>query len=140
MPALHRDGARWLCKPRITTSRGRLIWRRDDWSLAPFALLQTGLISRKHVVAHECVLLRQLLSQKMGVKHVVRVSLGEILPWIQVRVRRHAAGARGNLRHPPLLHAAGDDEEKHEMTDLVMKHLEKYPGAVQAVNENAPLP
>src|SRR5258708_39754624 len=75
----------------------------------------------------------------MWMEHVVRISLGEILPRVYASVIRHARRARENLCDPAFFHPAADHQEKHEMADLVMKHLEKHGAAVETVNENPSL-
>ena len=111
------------------------------WALfLPVAFLQVLRTSGKHVLAHERVFFRKLLFQNAPVQHVVRISLREILPRVDAPVRRHARRAREDLRDPAFLHPASDHLEKHEMRDLVVKHLEKHRGAVEMVNENPSLP
>src|SRR5712691_7384993 len=101
--------------------------------------LQIIRASGKHAIAHERVLFGQIFFQNTWMEHVVRVSLGEILPRVYARVIRHARRARENFRDPAFLHPAADHQEKHEMADLVMKHLEKHGAAVETVNENPSL-
>src|SRR5882672_5906945 len=107
---------------------------------APIAFLQSLETSGKDAVAHECVLFGKVCFQDMRTIHVVGVGLGEVFPRVYARIGGDTWRVRGNFRDPAFLYAAADDEEKHEMADLVIEHVKKHLRAVERIDKNPPLP